>query len=485
MKMVGRRAFVLFELNEVPLRVVRYFAAPRPGSAFAKILGTGMRWDTLTPDQGHLSPWITWPTLHRGVSSSDHHIVALGQDVVEADRHFPPIWSLLASAGRRVGLFGSLHSYPLPEKLGRYDFYVPDTFAAGPEAKPSELSAFQSFNLQMVDRSGVNASGELPLGAALDFLRRALPTGIRPTTLGKIARQLASEKIWRDRTGRRRTIQSLLSFDLFLAQLKAKRPDAAFYFTNHVASSMHRYWPATFTSDYRATQWSDGWVKRFSREIDYALSEADQMLAELIAFADRNPDYLIFVASSMGQAAWDEQQRHVRTQVLLRDMAKFLSQLGIEGGWQRRRTMEPTYTLAFDESETADAFMESIAQVKIGGQPVFSRRVGPCNVEFMLGHANLSDEELSATIGNRTIDLSNAGLANVTIDDEVGAAAYHVPEGMLLVYDPRADHHGAAAAKPVSTTRIAPTLLSLQGVERPTYMEQPLEQLIQLDLEAA
>ncbi|HKX91939.1 MAG TPA: hypothetical protein VJM15_05880 [Sphingomicrobium sp.] len=483
--MTDRRAFVLFELNEVPLRVVRHFADRNPGSAFARILRAGQRWDTRTPDQGHLSPWITWPTLHRGVSSAQHHIVALGQDVAETDRHFPPVWSLLAASGRRVGVFGSLHSYPLPANLEPYDFYVPDTFAAGPEAKPAELSAFQRFNLKMVDRSGVNVSPGVPVRDALGFLMRTLPAGIRPATLAKVARQLATERIWRERTGRRRTIQSLLSFDLFFAQLQSKKPDAAFYFTNHVASSMHRFWPATFTSDYEATRWSPEWVQRFSGELNYAMSEADQMLATLMAFADRNPDYLVLVSGSMGQAAIDEPDRQVRTQVLLRDVDKFLGQLGIEGRWERRRTMEPTYTLAFGDKGSADAFMESIARTAIGGRPIFNRRLDSTSVEFMVGHADLNEEELVVTIGNRSLGLAEAGLANVTIDDEVGAAAYHVPEGMLLAYDPRSDQGGAAAPDIVSTTRIAPTLLALQGVERPAYMERPLEELAVAELEPA
>ena len=139
--------------------------------------------------------------------------------------------------------------------------------------KRSRLAAFQQFNLYMVDRSGRNVSGELPVKQALPFLLRSMPAGIRPATLAKIARQVASERIWRHRTARRRTIQSLLAFDLFLAQLQ---PDAAFLFTNHVASSMHRCWPATFTGDYSATKWSPEWVKRFAGEVDYVMGEADQ-----------------------------------------------------------------------------------------------------------------------------------------------------------------------------------------------------------------
>jgi hypothetical protein len=482
--MPRKRAFILFELNEVPLRVVRHFAERRPGSAFARILKQGRHWTTITPDEGHLSPWITWPTLHRGVSSKDHRIGALGQDVRDVDRRYPPVWTILAHGGSRVGMFGSLHSYPPPADLDQYDFYVPDTFAAGPEAKPAELAAFQDFNLHMVDRSGRNVSSELPVKQALSFLIKSAPGGVRPATFAKIARQVASERIWRHRTARRRTIQSLLAFDLFLAQLQSKMPDAAFFFTNHVASSMHRYWPATFTADYQVTEWSDDWVRRFSGELDYVMGEADQMLADLMSFADRNRDYVLLVASSMGQAAVDEANRHVTTEVLLRDINKFLGTLGVEGGWKRRRTMEPAYTLAFDEEAAAGAFIRAIAQVKIAGESIDHRRLDARAVEFVLGLSNVRDQDLTITIGNRIVTPDDAGVANVPIDDEVGAAAYHVPEGVLLAYDPQSDW-GPTPAGPTLTTRIAPTLLALQGINPPSYMDAPLEEFTESRLELA
>lgn len=481
--MVSGRRFVLFELNEVPFRVVQHFTKRHPRSAFAKILERGRRWDTVTPDQGHLSPWVTWPTLHRGVSSSEHHLLALGQDTSDADNHFPPVWTLLARARRRVGLFGSLHSYPMPKDVSSFDFYVPDTFAAGPETKPPALSTFQRFNLEMVDRSGRNVSSELPVREALGFLVRALPSGIRPSTLAKIARQVATERIWKYRTARRRTVQSLLAFDLFLAQLQDKTPDGAFFFTNHVASSMHRYWPATFVDDYRVTHWDESWVHRFSGEVDYTMAEADQMLSVLMAFADHHPDYLIFVSGSMGQAPVDAPERQVRTEVLLQDLGKFLKQLGVKTGWERRRTMEPTYTVAFDEPRGAVEFLDSVATLKIAGLGIKYQRLDDRGVEFVMGQPNIPDEDLTVTIGNCTLTPAEAGIANVRIDDEVGAAAYHVPEGMLLVYDPRRDGRGSVGGGPIPTTRIAPTLLALQGVDPPSYMGQPIEDLIGAEME--
>lgn len=454
-------------------------------SSFAKILRVGRRWDTFTPDQGHLSPWITWPTLHRGVPSSEHHIAALGQDVSDSDRRFPPLWTILAAAGRRVGMFGSLHTYPLPADLENYDFYLPDTFAAAPEAKPATLEAFQKFNLLMVDRSGRNVSNELPVREAVAFLLKSLPAGLRAATLSKIALQVASERMWSHRTARRRTIQSVIAFDLFLAQLRSKKPDATFFFTNHVASAMHRYWPATFTDDYRATKWSHDWVQRFSGELEYAMGEADHMLSDLIAFADANPEYLLFVSGSMGQAAVDTPERQITTEVLLRDTDQFLAALGVEGSWQRRRTMEPTYTISFEKPESADGFMDAISRVKIAEQQVKHRRLDGHAVEMTLGQSNIADEQLTVTIGNRTVTPAEAGLANVPIEDEVGAAAYHVPEGMLLAYDPRSNWKGRAGPEPVSTTRIAPTLLRLQGIEPRPYMERPLEEIIEAELEPA
>lgn len=209
------------------------------------------------------------------------------------------------------------------------------------------------------------------------------------------------------------------------------------------------------------------------------------MLAELIAFADRNPDYLILVSGSMGQAAVDDPGRQVASEVLLRDLGKFLGELGVKGGWERRRTMEPTYTVIFDDADDADRFIEQIVMVKIAGEHIEHRRLEARGVEFVLGQPNIPDEELTVTIGNRSVAPDEAGIANVRIDDEVGAAAYHVPEGMLLVYDPRHKGSGRAGSGPVSTTRIAPTLLALQGVDRPAYMESAIEELAELEAEMA
>ena len=103
----------------------------------------------------------------------------------------------------------------------------------------------------------------------------------------------------------------------------------------------------------------------------------------------------------------------------------------------------------------------------------------------MLGHSNIADEELTITIGNRSVEPENVGIANVPIEDEVGAAAYHIPEGMLLAYDPRNEWRRPDPDEPVSTTRIAPTLLELQGLRPPAYMDRPIADFAVAEMEIA
>ena len=138
--MIRDKRIVFYELNEVPKRVLDDFALNHPRSAFARLLSQGSLYQTVTEDQGVLSPWITWPTLHRGVTNDKHCISDFGQNLAEVNAEYPSFMELLARAGIKVGVFGSLHTYPLPGNVRDYSFFLPDTFANGPECFPESLS---------------------------------------------------------------------------------------------------------------------------------------------------------------------------------------------------------------------------------------------------------------------------------------------------------------------------------------------------------
>ena len=200
------KKIVLFELNEVPTRVIQYFCQHRPNSTLNCVFPSMSVYETHAEDRV-LSPWVTWPSLHRGVTDAKHHIHNFGQPLQEIDKEFPTLWQKLAKRGIRVGVFGSLHTHPLPENLEQYDFFVPDTFAAGSECFPDNLEAFQDFNLAMARASARNVSTSVPWKEALRFVGSLPDLGIKPKTVADVGRQLVSEKMDHAKTCRRRTYQ--------------------------------------------------------------------------------------------------------------------------------------------------------------------------------------------------------------------------------------------------------------------------------------
>ena len=79
MKINPEKQIIFFELNEVPSIIFRRYA--NKNRSFAKLLNNFSEYKTYSYDEVDLSPWITWPTVHRGVTFNKHKIENLGQDI--------------------------------------------------------------------------------------------------------------------------------------------------------------------------------------------------------------------------------------------------------------------------------------------------------------------------------------------------------------------------------------------------------------------
>ncbi len=473
-----QRKLILFELNEVPYRIVEEFVHWRPKSCLAGLLRRCQQFETYAEDRGHLSPWVTWPTLHRGVADDRHGITSFGQDLTELNRQCPPVWSILARAGVSTGVFGSLHSYPPPDDLdalANYAFYVPDTFAAGSECFPKQLSAFQQFNLAMAGASGRNVDRRVHWRGALRMLARLPDLGLRADTMLRLGGQLVAERVQPWRRTRRRTCQVVLAFDIFMKQLRRARPAFATFFTNHVASSMHRYWAAAFPGDYDEFHVTDEWVRTYRNEIDFTMCAFDRFLGRLVRFVERDRDYRLLVASSMGQAA--TVARHFETQLYITDLSKFMTALGVgQGDWSRRPAMAPDTSAVVSADRTA-AFQAALDGLRIDGKSVYYVPHEGGFFHIRLGHADAAERIREVMLDGQRRPIADLGLAHVKIDDRAGCTAYHVPQGTLLIYDPRtakeASPHQTPPRVRISTLDVAPLILSYFDVRRPEYMSRP------------
>lgn len=460
---------ILFELNEVPWRIVDAFCGRHPHSFLARHVPQMRQFETLAADEGHLSPWITWPTLHRGIPSGQHGIHSFGQPLDEIDHAYPTLWQLLAEAGVPTGVFGSLHSYSQAERRRAFAFYVPDTFAAGSECFPDHLEAFQRFNLSMVQDSPRNVASQVRWGPAMRMLAQAPGLGLKPRTLLDAAGQLVRERLQPARRVRRRTYQALLAFDIFFRQLVRRRPALATFFTNHVASAMHRYWAARFPEDYDQFGYDADWVATYCDEIDFALLKLDRCLARLARFVRRQGDYQLWITTSMGQAATTAES--VQRQLYITDLERFMAALRVPAGaWQRRPAMAPDTSILVELAQ-AERFAAGLQTLQIDGRPVEWSRSQQNFFSVRLGHPDLHRRPVAVEVAGQPSTLAELGLANVEIEDRSYVTAYHIPQGMLLIHDPRQSVRSTHRTQ-ISTLDIAPSILRHFEVAVPPYMQR-------------
>lgn len=470
------RNLILVELNEVPYRVIDWYTRERPGSTLARILPQCAQYQTLTEDKIALDPWISWPTLHRGVNDEMHGILHLGQADEETDSRFPPVWRILKARGLQVGVFGSLHSSSIPADAADYRFYLPDYFDAKVFAQPASLLPFQELNLVMTRQSARNVTRKMPLGTLARFLATAPAAGLRLATLADSAGQLVHETFDRSSRIRRRAYQPLVMADLFVRQLQRSLPHFATFYTNHVAAAMHRYWGAAFPEDY-AQPLETQWIRRYGGEIRFAMDKFDVILRQLTRFVDTYPQYVLLIASSMGQAAVAAQRTDQFLTVT--DPGRLMARLGVPpAGWEERPAMVPVRCLVVREGyrDQVLAGLESVgvadAQMRRNRRPVGplsydERDRGFFQVFVQIDNYRGPD---SVRIGGQSVPLAEAGLGMLAHEDNVNCTAQHVPAGSLISYCREPRGRPAHGREQISTLDVVPSIMKLFGLETPAYM---------------
>jgi len=459
---------IFFELNEVPIKIIEYYINLRPNSWLAKHYNLLNKYETFTENQGHLSPWNTWPTLHRGVPSDKHFISEFNQDLTEIDQSFPPIWKILTDGGISTGVFGSLHSYPLPDKLDHYNFFVPDVFAPNHECFPKHVELFQKLNLKLSRKSARNVDKTIPFKDAIDILLKIRTLGFKPSTILSVGKQLKEERINSWKITRRRTYQTILSFDVFYKLLEKKKPGFVTFFTNHVASSMHRYWAALFPEEYQEMKYGDDWIDTYSNEILFAMDATDKMLNRLSLFIDKNKEYKLVITSSMGQEAVESEP--VETKLYINDHNKFFKMLGIQesSGYKVLPAMLPQYNFTIAENHIS-IFKKNIKGLSVNGRQVTWRNRENNFYSIDLGYKNL--KELKVSIDSSPIAFEETGLENMVIQDKSSSTAYHIPEGHLFSYHP-SNKGSKKIESQLMTCDILPILMNNFNLKKSGYMSK-------------
>lgn len=461
------RSVLLYELNEVPWRIVDLFVAAEPTSNLARLLRIGQSLTTVDADPAHLSPWRTWPTLHRSMHSAAHNCLDLGQD--PQTFRGTDVWDVVADAGLRVGLFGPLQSWPArPFPSG--GFHVPDTFARSPETVPASLERFQRFNLAMTAENSFSSDAVLPLrdlaGAGLDLLRH----GLSPRSARDLVSHLVRERRDPRHKAGRAMMQVLPSFDLYWRLHRRVRPHLSVFFTNHVAAMMHRYWGHA-VPEY-AGEHGLAVDDVYATFVLAAMRLADRQIGVLLDHVGLHPDRELVVASSMGQGPIVDDLSGEQL-LVLDDAGRLGRALGFASA-EKRLAMYPMASAGLADADEARSLAAVLGGLRdSAGTPVIEAlATGGADVTFNLrmraGDAERDPVLVRSDTGER-VRFADAG---IEVKERLGGGntAYHVPEGVLLRWRPgaEADH----SRREVDILDVAPSLLeNVWGLQPAATME--------------
>lgn len=425
----GVRPVLLLEINEVPWRLIdRYLMRPRFVN-LRSFFGRARTYTTTTVDEGELSPWVTWPTVHRGVSSNVHRIRNLGQD--PSTFAGTSIWEEVRRKGLSIGICGSLQSWP-PIDPGPDGFYIPDTFARDARCVPSSLEPLQRFNLSQVRSNGRVVSRSIPMTRDAGRLLVSLPsTGIRLQTVLKAGMQLYRERVDRRYSARRSVFQAMIFWDVFRKLYRPLRPPSfATFFTNHIAGVMHRYWNHIFPEDFPADRRGDGF---HSNTMDFSMAILEEILGDVLEFVRLNPELAVAFATSMGQAA--VVRHHEGYAASISDVGTLMKLFGLRpADFTPLLAMVPQVAVEIPRDDHRFQIRTALTRcVTTSGRDLFS--IQELNTTLSLTVFTPPKEDVVAGglhFGERFVPWSEAGIQMNEVDP---GTAYHIPEGIFAILD--------------------------------------------------
>jgi hypothetical protein len=446
---------LLLEINEVPWRLIDHYAGRHAqGEGLPNIrrfFGAARQYTSWAVDTGELSPWVTWPTLHRGMNNRRHGILNLGQD--PATFRGTPVWQDIRDRGGSIGVCGSMQSWP-PVDPGPGGFYLPDTFAHDARCIPSYVEPFQQFNLNQVKRNARVVDGAVPTAGLFGTLASMLRSGVRLSTFARVAAQVAAERVDRDRAKRRPVFQGILFWDVFRKHFDAAKPPAfSTFFTNHVAGVMHRYWHDVFPDDFQGRKMPA--EKSQEPLMRFALETLDDMLGDVLNWCDGNPGLVVVFASSMGQGAIHRDQ-HEGVELVVEDLARLLAAAGAkESDYRPLLAMVPQVAIDVRDANTRSALKQTLTgAVTSKGNPfICVQEIGDSLSITVKTPARADIEQGHCTLNGRVLTWQEAGIRAQEVEPGTG---YHIPEGSLAFY-----HAGLRApAQPAGVERERPRVMA-------------------------
>jgi predicted AlkP superfamily phosphohydrolase/phosphomutase len=465
------RKVLLLEINEVTWDLIDKFIAAGKLPNFARLKNEGAWGTPLSVDRPpQLDPWITWTTLYTGQPQAEHNVFFLQQppETIKAKR----IWERCTEHGLKVGVYGSLCSWPPRPVNG---FYVPDTFAPDSQTYPAELSPIQILNLTYT-RSVRLPSDQDSLAFKARLAARLVKLGLGPGPLTAIARQLAAERVNPKVRWKRVALQPLVNFAFFSRLYRRHRPDFATFHTNHVAHYQHTYWKAMDPEKFRPLETTTDEIATYGPAIEYGYTTADALIGRLIELLDR--DTVLVVASSMGQKPFQSALKGGKQIAQWRSLDALLTILGVRSTARAISTMSDEFVIYAPDAERD----RILAMLQASCIDTPEQKTFVCAAIDGAVRVNLKIYEVGRIKPTSTVYFPTAPGAPTRQYDEVIYNTGHLKSGChdergILVFYGAGMPRGMELAQ-YDNLNIAPTLMRLLGLPIPAEMRsEPIREI--------
>ena len=449
-------ATIMLELNELTPTLMYRFMEEGKLPNFKRLHDESQVFTTDAEEEGmSLNPWIQWVTVHTGLTLEDHGVFLLGEG---NELRAPTLGEIASEAGLPVFLCGSMNIRVRQPIRGAV---LPDAWATDVSPQPAELEPFFRFVSRNVQEHTNDAS---PLGLSdyIDFLRFMLGHGLSATTAFSIVRQLLSERSghygWR-RVG----ILDQLQWDVFKHTYNRLQPKFSTFFLNSVAHLQHTHW-RNLEPEKFANQPTPEEQAEFEDAILFGYQSNDRLIGRFLDLA--GPDTNLVFCTALSQkpcVGWEDtgskrfyRPRHFET------LTEFA---GIDTAHRCAPVMSEEFWVEFENDADAAAGETRLAALRVDGQPGFavSRKGARVYVGCSIFSVIPSDARL-------TIDGEAAShpFFDILYAADSLKSGEHDPDGMLWIRTSDRRHHRHEERVPL--TSVAPTILSLLGVDAPSGM---------------
>lgn len=467
---------IVLELNEVPLKLLHYYADIKPSSSIAYLLNHSLVLKTLATDVDvdALYPSQTWASFNTGISYQDHQIHWYNDPKPD---DYPLYWKIIAASQLSVGLVNTLHSSPASQFIsnGNYKFVIPDCFASDNFTLPSYYRNFQALNLKATNSNSRVTTLEIPVGELIGSLPHFHKFGISSKTIrdgASLFFDIFTKKVPKERL---RGLQFPLLADIFVRQLQENHPDISVLFTNHVASNMHRYWYALFPDDYSDKLYDLAWIKKYENEIIISLDIADKFFQKLINIC-KDSNSILLVSSSMGQHANQKLNREnteadtINSRLI--NINQFIDKLTINKfNFDIRNGMWPQCSIEFANTDEAADCLAQINQVipSLKNISILSLDLTGNTLTFT---ALLDNNQDIYSIRGMEFSAKELGFIRFEVDDHHSGC--HYPDGSLIVFNSKT---AKSESSTVNYLEYAPAILAHFNLPKPDYMIEPTFQI--------